>query len=57
MGERCLGEPCTKAQLLAPAAVAVNEATGDVYVLDKGEAGGAHGRVAMGRGGRARPVL
>jgi hypothetical protein len=46
-GEHCIAEPCTGAQLLAPTAVAVNEATGDIYVLDKGETGGAHGRVSV----------
>jgi DNA-binding beta-propeller fold protein YncE len=44
IGEHCAAEPCTGAQLLAPTAVAVNEASGDIYVLDKGETG-ATGRV------------
>jgi hypothetical protein len=48
LGEHCLVEPgCTGAALFAPTAVAVNEATGDVYVLDKGETPGAHGRVVV----------
>ena len=47
LGEHCPGEPCTKAELLAPSAVAVNEATGEVYVLDKGKSPGAYGRVAV----------
>jgi hypothetical protein len=48
LGEHCLTEPgCTGAALFAPTAIAVNEATGDVYVLDKGETPGAHGRVVV----------
>ena len=35
-GESCIAEPCEKGQLKKPAGVAVNEATGDVYVVDKG---------------------
>jgi DNA-binding beta-propeller fold protein YncE len=35
-GERCVVEPCVGAQLKEPAGVAVSEATGDVYVVDKG---------------------
>jgi hypothetical protein len=47
LGEHCIAEPCTGAQLLTPTAVGVSEATGDIYVLDKGETGGAHGRVSV----------
>jgi hypothetical protein len=36
-GEPCSGEPCDKGQFDHPGAVAVNEATGDVYVVDKGD--------------------
>src|ERR1700704_2625240 len=36
-GEPCPGEPCGPGQLKAPSAVAVSEATGDVYVLDEGD--------------------
>ena len=37
---KCLAEPgCTGAELFSPDGVAVNEASGDVYVVDKGEAG------------------
>jgi len=43
-GEQCSAEPCEGAKLKEPSGVAVNEATGDVYVVDKGEAG-THGRV------------
>ena len=43
-GEHCAAEPCEKAQLKKPNGVAVNEASGDVYVVDEGEAG-QHGRV------------
>jgi hypothetical protein len=43
-GERCIAQPCTGSQLKEPSGVAVNEATGDVYVVDKGEPG-QHGRV------------
>jgi len=43
-GEQCLAEPCEGAKLKEPSGVAVNESTGDVYVVDKGEAG-AHGRL------------
>jgi NHL repeat len=35
-GEACIVEPCEGAALKEPAGVAVNEATGDVYVVDKG---------------------
>jgi hypothetical protein len=44
IGEPCTTEPCEGAKLLDPTAVAVNEASGDIYVLDKGEPGG-HARV------------
>jgi DNA-binding beta-propeller fold protein YncE len=44
-GELCTSEPCEGASLQKPNGVAVNEATGDIYVVDEGEAGGAHGRV------------
>jgi DNA-binding beta-propeller fold protein YncE len=44
IGEHCTTEPCEGAKLLDPTAVAVNEASGDIYVLDKGEPG-QHGRV------------
>jgi hypothetical protein len=44
-GGHCLAEPgCTGEELFKPSGVAVNEATGDVYVVDTGEAG-QHGRV------------
>jgi DNA-binding beta-propeller fold protein YncE len=36
-GEACPGAPCGPGQLKAPSAVAVNESTGDVYVLDEGD--------------------
>jgi hypothetical protein len=36
-GEPCPGEPCGPGQLKEPSAVAVSEATGDVYVLDEGD--------------------
>jgi DNA-binding beta-propeller fold protein YncE len=35
-GEPCLAEPCTGAAIKHPAGVAVNETTGDVYVVDEG---------------------
>jgi hypothetical protein len=35
-GEQCLAEPCEEGRLKEPDGVAVNEATGDVYVVDKG---------------------
>jgi DNA-binding beta-propeller fold protein YncE len=35
-GKPCMSEPCAPGKLKEPAGVAVNEATGDVYVLDKG---------------------
>jgi DNA-binding beta-propeller fold protein YncE len=44
-GAKCLAEPgCTGEDLFSPNGVAVNEATGDVYVVDKGE-GAVGGRV------------
>jgi hypothetical protein len=44
-GEPCIAEPgCAGAQLFKPDGVAVNEATGDVYVVDEGE-GAIGGRV------------
>jgi hypothetical protein len=43
-GEGCIAEPCEGAALKAPQGIAVNEATGDVYVVDKGE-GEVGGRV------------
>jgi DNA-binding beta-propeller fold protein YncE len=36
-GEPCLAEPCGAGQLKEPSSVAVNEATGQVYVLDRGD--------------------
>jgi hypothetical protein len=45
IGEPCTVEPCTGAHLKAPTAVAVNEATGDIYVLDQGNATEPTGRV------------
>ncbi len=36
-GEPCTSEPCGTGQLKEPEGVAVNEATGDVYVVDKGD--------------------
>jgi hypothetical protein len=44
IGEQCTLEPCEGAKLKAPSGLAINEAVGDVYVLDAGEAG-ANGRV------------
>lgn len=35
-GEPCIAEPCEEASLKEPDGVAVNEASGDVYVVDKG---------------------
>ncbi len=35
-GEACPGEPCTGAELKSPDGVAISEATGDVFVVDKG---------------------
>ena len=43
-GSKCLAQPCTGESLQKPAGVAVNEETGDLYVVDEGEAG-QHGRV------------
>jgi hypothetical protein len=34
-GEPCIAEPCVEGQLKEPDGVAVNEATGDVYVVDR----------------------
>src|ERR1700722_2016108 len=36
-GEPCSGEPCGKGQFKEPGQVAVNESTGDVYVIDGGD--------------------
>jgi len=36
-GEPCSSEQCGKGQLNRPGAIAVNEATGDVYVVDRGD--------------------
>jgi DNA-binding beta-propeller fold protein YncE len=36
-GERCMVEPCVGAQLKEPSGVAVNKASGDVYVVEKGD--------------------
>ncbi len=36
-GEPCTSEPCGNGKLNEPEGVAVNEATGDVYVADKGD--------------------
>lgn len=36
-GEPCSSEPCGPGKLKEPSGVAVNEATGDVYVVDKGD--------------------
>jgi hypothetical protein len=36
-GEPCSGEPCGKGQFKEPGQVAVNEASGDVYVIDRGD--------------------
>jgi hypothetical protein len=36
IGEPCTVEPCGSGELKEPSAVAVNEASGDVYVLDQG---------------------
>jgi hypothetical protein len=35
IGTPCTAEPCGPGELKEPTAVAVNEATGDVYVVDK----------------------
>jgi hypothetical protein len=44
-GEPCVSEPCAGGELKEPMGVAVSEVTGEVYVVDKGEPSGAHGRV------------
>jgi DNA-binding beta-propeller fold protein YncE len=36
IGTPCTTEPCGPGELKEPTAVAVNEASGDVYVLDQG---------------------
>jgi DNA-binding beta-propeller fold protein YncE len=36
IGEACTEEPCAAGKLKEPSAVAVNEATGEIYVLDQG---------------------
>jgi DNA-binding beta-propeller fold protein YncE len=36
IGEACTEEPCAPGKLKEPSAVAVNEATGEIYVLDQG---------------------
>jgi DNA-binding beta-propeller fold protein YncE len=36
IGEPCTAEPCAPGKLKEPSAVAVNETTGDIYVLDQG---------------------
>src|ERR1700722_9445273 len=36
-GEPCSGAPCGKGQFKEPGQVAVNEASGDVYVIDRGD--------------------
>jgi hypothetical protein len=36
IGEPCTAEPCGPGELKEPTAVAVNEASGDVYVVDQG---------------------
>ncbi len=46
IGEPCPSEPCAGAHLKEPVAVAVNEATGYIYVLDKGGSG-VQGRVVV----------
>jgi hypothetical protein len=38
LGEACVSSPCGPRQLKAPSALAVDEASGDVYVLDEGNA-------------------
>jgi DNA-binding beta-propeller fold protein YncE len=38
IGEACLSVPCGPGKLKAPSALAVNEASGDIYVLDEGDA-------------------
>jgi hypothetical protein len=47
IGKPCLAEPCTGEELKAPTGVAVNEATGDIYVVEPGTGavGTPHGRV------------
>jgi len=45
IGAKCTAQPCTGAVLETPVAVAVNDATGDVYVLDQGDATEPTGRV------------
>ena len=35
-GEKCIGEPCIGGQLQEPVGVAVNEASGAIYVVDEG---------------------
>jgi hypothetical protein len=44
-GSKCIGEPCTGAELKKPDGVAVNEASGDAYVVDM-EKGTMRGRAA-----------
>jgi hypothetical protein len=41
IGTPCTAEPCGPGELKEPTAVAVNEATGDVYVVDKFDSTGA----------------
>lgn len=45
IGKPCAAEPCSGEELETPVAVAVNEATGDIYVLDQGDATEPTGRV------------
>jgi hypothetical protein len=36
IGEPCTAEPCGSGELKEPSGVAVNEASGDIYVVDQG---------------------
>ncbi len=51
LGEECLAEPCKEAALKVPAAIAVSEATGELYVTDKGEGGEGQRVVHMSKAG------
>jgi hypothetical protein len=50
-GSKCIGEPCTGAQLKKTGGVAVNEASRDIYVVDK--SGGAVRQIGTMRSGAA----
>jgi hypothetical protein len=50
-GELCSAEPCEGAALKEPDGVAVNEASGDIYVVDEGQAGTGGRVVRFDEGG------